>query len=164
VSLVLAAGWAVHAASWIHALRRTGRGAADRDEWGREGLVRVAMLGLVGAALALPAEQTWLQATPVRALLVLLFLAGQGLAVAARASLGRAWGIGVRPRDGAAVSRGPYAVLAHPIYAGTTLAIFAQLALLQNAAALLLAIGAALIVPVKIAAERRGFERAGSGR
>jgi protein-S-isoprenylcysteine O-methyltransferase Ste14 len=161
VSLVLLAGWAVQAASWIHALRRSGRDAADREEWGRESAVRLVMLVLVAVSIAVPAQQPWMHTTPLRALLLLLFLTGHGLAVGARASLGRAWGIGVRPRHGTAVTSGPYAVLAHPIYAGTTLAIFAQLALLQNAAALLLAVGAALVVPAKIAAERRGIERSG---
>jgi len=153
IELVLAAGWLLHLGGWTLALRRAGRSAAGAGEWARELVLRLLMLLLILAALALPAGAV-VRAGPVaRVLLLSVFWLGQLLAVGARTWLGKAWGIGVQPRD-AEVHAGPYAVVRHPIYLGTGLAILAQLALLQNLPALVLAVGALVLVPLKMHVER----------
>ncbi|NJD10525.1 MAG: hypothetical protein FIB01_08855 [Gemmatimonadetes bacterium] len=154
VRLVLAVGWLLHLSAWLLALRHSGRDAAARAEWVRELTLRVAMLLLIVAALAVPSGGWWDTAKWSRVTLLLAFSLGQALAIVARSALSHAWGIGVQPR-GAVVRAGPYALLPHPIYAGTALAIFAQLLLLQNLPALVLAVGAGVVIALKIRVERR---------
>jgi len=155
ISLILAAGWLFHLGFWTWALLRAGRDAARRDEWIRETALRVAMLALVLAALLWPRAEWVHPGGAAQALLLIAFLVGHVLAVVARIRLAGAWGVGVKPRAGARMVRsGPYRLLRHPIYIGTGIAILAQAALLQNAPALVMALGALVLIPIKVLAER----------
>ena len=157
---LLAAGWLVHLAFWAFALARSGRAAAGTGEWVRELALRLTMCGLILAGIGLPGQQLLRLSPPLRSLALLTFLLGQGLAVASRLWLGDAWTVGVRPRAPVrAVRSGPYALVSHPIYAGTFLAIVAQLAILQNLPALLLVVAAVVVIPLKAAREGRWFAR-----
>jgi methyltransferase len=155
ITLILAVGWLLHLGFWTWALFHAGRGAARREEWPREAALRAAMLALVLAALLWPRGEHVHLGAASRALLVIVFLGGQALAVVARLSLAGAWGVGVKPREGVSrVRSGPYRLWRHPIYAGTGVAILAQAALLQNVPALAMAVGAAALIPIKVLAER----------
>ena len=155
VTVVLAGGWLLQVAAWLVALGRAGRTAAAPGEWLREASIRAAMLALVVWALAAP-RAPWPGPVGYGALLV--FLAGQALAVVARRQLGAAWGMGVQPRPGAArVRRGLYAVLGHPIYLGMLLAALAQWLTLRNLPSALLAAGTGAVAGVKAWWETRSL-------
>ena len=151
--LALAAGWMLQALSWGYALAHVRRAAAGAGEWGREGVIRLGMLLLVGAALWSPAGRI-AALTPGLTLACLgVFWVGQITAVAARAQLGVAWGVGVLPRSARPVRTGIYATIPHPIYTGTLLALAAQLVLLQNLPASALLASGVIVVFFKIRAE-----------
>jgi protein-S-isoprenylcysteine O-methyltransferase Ste14 len=163
IELLVLAGWGTHLAHWATSLAAARRAAARPTEWRRELIVRAAMLvGVIAAVGAGPAGRVPLTAL-LTAAVALLFLAGHAVAIAARATLAGAWSIGTRPRAGATRRRaGLYGALRHPIYAGVLLALAMQLVLLQNAASLVLLLGAVIVVPVKIVAEERWLARSRS--
>ena len=122
--LVLLAYWAASAARAKRSIR-TGR-------WWRSGMARAAVLALVVITWLTPASRhALLQAQPyladnkpVNALGLALCALGVGLAILARARLGRNWGIPMsRKADPDLVTTGPYALVRHPIYAGAILAM-----------------------------------------
>lgn len=154
-TIALIAGWLLHLGFWTWALRRVGRNAARAEEWLREAALRALMLALILTALLVPRGNLVPLDATGRGLLMLAFLLGQALAITARLRLAEAWGLGVTPRTpGRMVRSGPYGVVRHPIYLGTGMAILAQCALLQNLPAGLLALGAAVLIPAKMLAER----------
>lgn len=117
--LILVAYWAASAA---RAKRSLGAGA----RW-KTAALRVAVVALVIAALRLPALRHLLRSAqahlaanaPVMLAGLALCGAGIGLAILARAHLGRNWGMPMsRKEDPELVTSGPYAVVRHPIYAG----------------------------------------------
>jgi protein-S-isoprenylcysteine O-methyltransferase Ste14 len=110
------------------------------------------MIALVAASLIAPARPlSW--GAP---LLVALFLLGQAVAIVARLQLGPSWGLGIRPRTrGPATRTGLYAVMSHPIYTGTGVAIAAQAAILRNAPALILTIVGIFVIALKVSREQR---------
>jgi protein-S-isoprenylcysteine O-methyltransferase Ste14 len=152
--IVLGAGWAVHLLSWIGALRRVGLGAAERKEWPRETLLRLAMVALLVHALLAPGLLSPVLGPFTGPFAVLVFWGGHLLAVKARLELGGAWGIGTEPRPaGEVVERGLYGFVRHPIYMGTFAALVSQLVLLRNVSSLVLVVGAVLVIPWKISRE-----------
>jgi protein-S-isoprenylcysteine O-methyltransferase Ste14 len=156
IRLALAAGWTLHTAQWLAALIRAGRGAAAPGEWAREVAIRTGMVALVVAAVIAPFGDLVTLGPRAVGVLLAFFFAGQLLAMAGRSALGEAWSIGTRTRSGAgARRRGLYAVIRHPIYAGTTTAAAAQAVLTQNVPGLLLLVGALAVVAAKIRAEER---------
>ncbi|MGE5801930.1 MAG: cytochrome P450 [Gemmatimonadota bacterium] len=163
LELLLVVGWFGQSANWVWALARAGRRAATPLEWAPELLLRAAMAALVVWALVGTAGTRVPLPDGVMAACVVLFLTGHAVAVLGRVRLGGAWGIGTRPRADldAPVRSGIYRLVAHPIYLGTTTAVVAQLAVLQNLPSLLLVAGAAAVNPWKIARERRLLRRAG---
>jgi len=161
LDLLLAVGWAGQVATWVWALARVGRRAATRREWAPEVAVRAGVAALVVWALVAPAGDRFPLADGLTAVWMALFFTGHTVAMLGRLRLGRAWGIGTRPRPdlGSPVRAGIYGVVAHPIYLGTTAAAVAQLAVLQNLPSLLLVAGAAAVNPWKIVQERRFLQR-----
>jgi protein-S-isoprenylcysteine O-methyltransferase Ste14 len=96
----------------------------------------------------------------VRACGLLLFVAGSVVELQARRVLGLAWTVRMTPQPGASlVSRGPYAVVRHPIYAGS-IASYSGLLIGQNDAIGLLTFGAQIVgYFLKAAAEDRLLAR-----
>ena len=158
LELLIVVGWAAQALSWIWALVRSGRRAARPQEWTPELVLRAGVVALVVWSVFGPHGAR----VPLGDLGALLwgvaFLAGHTVAILGRVRLAGAWGIGTRPRPDldVPVRNGIYRLIAHPIYLGISVALIAQLALLQNLPALLLVVGAAVVNPWKIARERRG--------
>lgn len=123
--LLFAGYWAVSA---IGVKRSVGGWA-----WRRQVAVRLIIaLGIAVAlrnhAVAHAVRQVWFFAADVHPPLavpgVVLCAFGIGLAIAARRYLGRNWGPPMsRKEDPELVTRGPYAVIRHPIYTGILLAL-----------------------------------------
>ena len=163
LELLIVAGWAAQAINWMWALARSGRRAATPQEWTPELLLRAGVVALVVWAVTGPHGAR----VPLGDLGALLwgvaFLAGHAVAILGRLRLAGAWGIGTRPRADldAPVRGGIYRRISHPIYLGISVALIAQLALLQNLPALLLVVAAAVVNPWKIARERRFLRQAG---
>jgi cytochrome P450/protein-S-isoprenylcysteine O-methyltransferase Ste14 len=161
LELLIVAGWAAQAVNWMWALARSGRRAATPTEWTPELLLRAGVLTLVVWAVIGPPGSR----VPLGDLGALLwgvaFLAGHTVAILGRVRLAGAWGIGTRPKADldAPVRSGIYRLVSHPIYLGISVALIAQLVLLQNLPALLLVVGAAVVNPWKIARERRLLRR-----
>lgn len=160
MTVILVLGWALQGVTWTVAFARHGPGV-ERDARRGAMLLRLLMLVLVLWALAAPRGAI----APLPSLVVLVLLvtyaAGQLLAAVARWQLGARWGIGIEPRAtlpgpaGPALRRGLYAVVAHPIYWGTGVALVAQAILAQNGPAIVLAAAAAIANPIKAARENR---------
>ena len=159
LELLIVAGWAAQAINWVWALVRRGRRAAAPTEWTPELLLRAGVVMLVVWAVLGPHGGG--ARVPLGDLGALLwgvaYLAGHAVAILGRRRLAGAWGIGTRPRADldARVRSGIYRLVSHPIYLGISVALIAQLALLQNLPAFLLVVGAAVVNPWKIARERR---------
>jgi len=123
--------WFVLLAYWALSAARAKPGVRTRGWW-RSAMARVAVVALVLAAWYLPAArdallkgQTHLAGhTLVNALGLALCALGVGLAIVARAYLGRNWGVPMsRKEDPDLVTTGPYRFVRHPIYAGALLAM-----------------------------------------
>jgi protein-S-isoprenylcysteine O-methyltransferase Ste14 len=104
----------------------------DATNWWRQIALRLMIVVLAGIALHIPAVRRtlWLvQAHAAHGVLMgatgaLLVGLGVGLAIFARAYLGRNWGTPMsRKRDPELVTGGPYAFVRHPIYSGIILAM-----------------------------------------
>jgi protein-S-isoprenylcysteine O-methyltransferase Ste14 len=124
VDYLIFGGWVVFWVGWLAASIRTK--ASTRRGAGRFVGVRILLIVLVlslarsrafsgsGALISDP----WLQAVGTA-----LFFAGLGLAVWARACLGRNWGMPMSEKaDPELVTNGPYRRVRHPIYSGIILA------------------------------------------
>ena len=135
--------FAMALAGWIAALRRgegvtllPARGGRKAGFWKEMGLVAACL-----AAFYLLARMLWLPLpirVPSRLTPVLLgfgsflFLAGTGLVIWARNTLGRMWGISTSREvkllpDHRLITGGPYAFIRHPMYFGWWLAVFGVL-------------------------------------
>jgi protein-S-isoprenylcysteine O-methyltransferase Ste14 len=125
--------WLVLLVYWVLATGAAYRGVAGRWIWWREIAVRLsffalALLVLQIAALgnALPEAALYEPNTSVAMGLVgfVTSAAGIGLAIAARAYLGRSWSPRAENRETTElITSGPYAVVRHPLYSGLLLAI-----------------------------------------
>jgi protein-S-isoprenylcysteine O-methyltransferase Ste14 len=123
--LIFIVYWAVSAISAKRSVRSAGF-------WWRHLVVRLAIVGLIIIAARLPAIRHVLQivqrgqtsSTPTEAIGTLLVGLGVAFAIAARAHLGRNWGMPMsRKEDPELVTGGPYAFVRHPIYTGITFAL-----------------------------------------
>jgi protein-S-isoprenylcysteine O-methyltransferase Ste14 len=124
VALVILVLWI---AFWVYWLAAATGVRSGRTRWGRFVGVRVALVLLVLLLVrsrAFKGGQTitkdpWLQAVGL-----VVFLSGLGLAVWARRSLGRNWGMPMTEKvDPDLVTTGPYRSIRHPIYSGIILAM-----------------------------------------
>lgn len=128
--LLISSSWLVLIAYWALLAGRVKPGAGGKWQWPREIGVRLAILILVVLALR------HLGANHIRPYVVnsnriagfvgsALCLCGVSVAVWARVRLGRNWGMPMAEKmHPQLVTRGPYAYIRHPIYAGILLAIF----------------------------------------
>jgi protein-S-isoprenylcysteine O-methyltransferase Ste14 len=108
---------------WLYWLLAAIGSGAHRSERGRFVLVRLGVLALVVALFALhPRVARATHALGFEVAGLVLLVAGLGLAVWARRSLGRNWGMPMSRRDDAElVTTGPYRRVRHPIYSGILL-------------------------------------------
>jgi protein-S-isoprenylcysteine O-methyltransferase Ste14 len=128
---IIPALWLVFALYWGVSALRAKRNIGT-SPWWRQGVLRGGLVALaavvvhvVGKNHGLHAAQTF-QAHSVilGAIGAVLVLLGLGLAVFARVSLGRNWGMPMsRKADPELVTGGPYAHVRHPIYTGIILAM-----------------------------------------
>lgn len=125
---MIVALWFLWGVYW--AVAAIGRRRVARRQPFLERLAHLAVLG-TGFALLYAADRRWAplnrrflpDSTVVQAIAVLLTALGLGLAVFARAYLGRNWSAEVVIREGHHLIRsGPYARIRHPIYTGLLLA------------------------------------------
>lgn len=128
---IIVALWLVFSIFWGVSALSAKRSLGVTAWWGHS-LLRIAIVVLVVAALrvagagpALRAMQAYQAHTQwlggIGAALVLL---GVGLAIFARISLGRNWGMPMsRKAEPELVTGGPYALVRHPIYTGITFAM-----------------------------------------
>ena len=127
---IIAACWLAFVAVWAVMGGRAKRPVGARH-WRREGWLRIAVAALVLVGLCLPpvrhvirgmraaAAGAGLLVGPLGAALCAL---GIGLAIWARVTLGRNWGLPMsRQADAELVTGGPYAYVRHPIYTGMLL-------------------------------------------
>lgn len=125
--------WLTLVAYWVLAARGVKRSIGSRWLWWREIAIRLGLFALVvltvriaAAAHALPNARLYaLNTSGLMGLIGFVFSAlGIGLAILARAHLGRNWGIPMsRKENPELVMTGPYAFVRHPIYGGMLLAM-----------------------------------------
>lgn len=119
---VFAVVWALFWIGWLAAAFTTKRG---RVPWAREIRIRVVILVVVVVLVRLGVFRGHRgSADPVREVVgVVVFFAGIGLAVWARVTIGRNWGMPMTQKNSAElVTGGPYRLIRHPIYSGILLA------------------------------------------
>ncbi len=122
VDVAILVGWV---AFWVYWLAAAGGVKEGRTRWGRFAGLRVAILLIVLLLLrskafghANPADNPWLQGVGLA-----VFVSGLAVAVWARVSLGRNWGMPMTEKvDPELVTTGPYCRVRHPIYSGIILA------------------------------------------
>lgn len=130
---LITAFWITFVAYWAISAPGAKR-TIGRRGWGWEGGLRLSIIVLVLLALHVPAVHRALRnarlsaasfhlaAGPVGVALCAL---GTGLAIWARAHLGRNWGMPMsRKENPELVTTGPYRFVRHPIYSGILLAMF----------------------------------------
>jgi protein-S-isoprenylcysteine O-methyltransferase Ste14 len=119
VEVVFAVGWAAFLVIWLLAGLFKKRG---RRQWQREGPIRVVLVALfvVLARLGVIRGHPGVTTDPWReAAGLVLFALGLGLAIWARAHIGRNWGVPMTQKDEPElVTSGPYRLVRHPIYSG----------------------------------------------
>ncbi len=123
VDLVLLVAWIAFWAYWLAAAAGT---KAGRARWGRFAGVRVMIVLVVLFLVRLGVfkgtaanHDPWLGAVGVA-----VFVCGLALAVWARRSIGRNWGMPMSEKvDPELVTTGPYRQIRHPIYSGIILAM-----------------------------------------
>ena len=123
--LLFAGYWAVSA---IGVKRSIGGWAWRRQVGARLVIALVIVVAMRNHAVAHALRQAWFYAVetnpPLGVIGVVLCALGVGLAIVARSYLGRNWGLPMsRKEDPELVTRGPYAVVRHPIYSGMLLAL-----------------------------------------
>jgi protein-S-isoprenylcysteine O-methyltransferase Ste14 len=125
--------WLTLVAYWVMAARGVKRNIGSRWLWWREIAIRLGLFALVvltvriaAAARALPNARLYAPNTStLMGLIGCVFVAlGIGLAILARTSLGRNWGMPMsRKENRELVVSGPYSFVRHPIYGGMLLAM-----------------------------------------
>ena len=125
--------WLILVVYWVVSARAAKRSVGSRWLWWREIAIRLGIFALVMLAVrvavvrhALPHEHLYaLSTSPLMGLVGFLICGlGIGLAVVARAYLGRNWGMPMsRKENPELVTSGPYAFVRHPIYGGLLLAM-----------------------------------------
>jgi len=125
--------WLTLIAYWGLSARVVKRSSGTRWIWWREIAVRLAFFALVLLALrvavvgqALPNARLYaFNASMLMGLIGFVFcVLGIGLAILARASLGRNWGVPPSKKESLElVTTGPYAFVRHPFYSGMLLAM-----------------------------------------
>lgn len=129
-SIILAC-WLVFLAVWAIAAFSAKPGIGRRHSWWLQGAIRLAILIALLLALRSPAVRQSLRgARPFLAnrntiagiIGDILCILGVSLAIWARLTLGRDWGMPMTAKaEPELVTRGPYAFIRHPIYAGILL-------------------------------------------
>lgn len=128
---IIFAAWLVFVVYWAITAGRAKRNAAVQSWW-RQMLLRLAVVALVVIALRVPLVRQELRmaqalqdrSVAMGAIGAALAVLGVGLAVLARSYLGENWGMPMsRKEDPALVTRGPYALVRHPIYTGMMIAM-----------------------------------------
>ena len=125
--------WLILVVYWVVSARAAKRSVGSRWLWWREIAIRLGIFALVMLAVrvavvrhALPDERLYaLSTSPLMGLVGFVICGlGIGLAVVARAYLGRNWGMPMsRKENPELVTSGPYAFVRHPIYGGLLLAM-----------------------------------------
>jgi protein-S-isoprenylcysteine O-methyltransferase Ste14 len=125
--------WLILVVYWVVSARAAKRSIGSRWLWWREIAIRLGLFALVMLTVrmaivrhALPDEYLYALNTSMLMGLVgfVICVLGIGLAIAARAYLGRNWGMPVsRKENPELVTSGPYAFVRHPIYGGMLLAM-----------------------------------------
>ena len=130
IRYAVAAMWLVVIGYWLISARSAKPNATRQGYYALP--LRVLMVVLIILALRLPQVRVWLRQAHASlahhgfiALLGAVICAlGCALALAARAQLGRNWGMPMSQKVGAElVTAGPYAYVRHPIYGGLILAM-----------------------------------------
>lgn len=128
--LFVVACWIVLCLYWLIAARSAKKAASTGPRWTGPWLrlalvvaVIVVLEASFGTHQFAAARQILLERSPILALPgALLALAGIALAIWARVSIGRNWGMPMSLREGhELVTNGPYARVRHPIYSGILL-------------------------------------------
>lgn len=133
---IIAVFWVVFLAFWAVMAMGAKKNVGPRA-WRREGGFRVGLLVLVLLALRLPAARHAMRSLrsfgPGAEMIlgivgVVLCALGIGLAIWARVSLGRNWGMPMsRKAAPELVTGGPYAYARHPIYGGVIIAMLGSM-------------------------------------
>lgn len=128
---LISALWLVFVAYWAISAISAKRSIGARVWW-REGGLRLSVMVLALLALRIPGlrhairnEQAHAATSMLMGLIgVVVCALGVGLAILARAHLGRNWGMPMsRKENPELVTTGPYAFVRHPIYTGMLLAM-----------------------------------------
>jgi len=125
--------WLVLVVYWVVAARAAKRNIGSRWLWWREIAIRLGIFALLMLTVrmavvrrALPDEYLYALSTSMLMGLLgfVICVLGVGLAIMARAYLGRNWGMPMsRKENPELVTNGPYALVRHPIYGGLLLAM-----------------------------------------
>lgn len=124
--VLIATPWVIFCVYWLLGARNTRRTVSTEPFWSRYGVLALEIGGFVLIFTDLGGigtEPMYRQTVSVAGLGVICVWMGIGIAVWARASLGRNWSARVTLKEGHELIRtGPYAYFRHPIYSGLDLA------------------------------------------